>query len=231
VAGPHAGAETVERVVGDDDGVVLTVELRHRHHRTEDLLLEDPPPVVAGEDGGLHVVAAGQVAAEVDPLAAQHDPRALGLADVDVDVDVDLLQLIGAGLSADHRLAVQRVALPNRLGADRRGLKELVRRLAARPGAGRTGAHLALVEGERAEPSSDLSAKSSFSASTSEKKMFGLLPPSSSVTGMMFCEAYCMIRHPGVVSPGARHLLDPGAARQRLAVDLVGGWSSSRGRA
>src|SRR5674536_193380 len=104
---------------------------------------------------------------------------------------------------------------------------ELVRRLAARPGAGRTGAHLALVEGERAEPSSDLSAKSSFSASTSEKKMFGLLPPSSSVTGMMFCEAHCMIRHPGVVSPGARHLLDPGAARQRLAVDLVGGWSSS----
>ena len=31
--------------------------------------------------------------------------------------------------------------------------------------------------------------------------MFGLLPPSSSVTGMMFWLAYCMIRRPVVVSP------------------------------
>lgn len=27
------------------------------------------------------------------------------------------------------------------------------------------------------------------------------MPPSSSVTGMMFCDAYCMIRRPVVVSP------------------------------
>ena len=31
--------------------------------------------------------------------------------------------------------------------------------------------------------------------------MFGDLPPSSSVTGMMFSEAYCMISRPVVVSP------------------------------
>ncbi len=31
--------------------------------------------------------------------------------------------------------------------------------------------------------------------------MFGLLPPSSRVTGIRFCEAYCMIRRPVVVSP------------------------------
>ncbi|MNY06898.1 hypothetical protein D3C86_1396780 [compost metagenome] len=31
--------------------------------------------------------------------------------------------------------------------------------------------------------------------------MLGDLPPSSSVTGMMFCEAYCMISRPVVVSP------------------------------
>ena len=36
---------------------------------------------------------------------------------------------------------------------------------------------------------------------TSAKKMFGDLPPSSSVTGMMFCDAYCMISRPVVVSP------------------------------
>ena len=31
--------------------------------------------------------------------------------------------------------------------------------------------------------------------------MFGLLPPSSSVTGIRFCDAYCMISRPVVVSP------------------------------
>jgi hypothetical protein len=51
------------------------------------------------------------------------------------------------------------------------------------------------------KPSSDLSRKSSFSRWTSSKKMFGLLPPSSSVTGIRFSEAYCMIRRPVVVSP------------------------------
>ncbi len=51
------------------------------------------------------------------------------------------------------------------------------------------------------KPSSALSKKSSSSAITSSKKMFGLLPPSSSVTGIRFWLAYCMIRRPVVVSP------------------------------
>ncbi len=36
---------------------------------------------------------------------------------------------------------------------------------------------------------------------TSSKKMFGLLPPSSRVTGIRFWEAYCMMSRPVVVSP------------------------------
>src|SRR4051794_34947969 len=36
---------------------------------------------------------------------------------------------------------------------------------------------------------------------TSAKKMLGDLPPSSSVHGMMFSDAYCMMRRPVVVSP------------------------------
>ncbi len=52
-----------------------------------------------------------------------------------------------------------------------------------------------------AKPSSALSAKASFFARTSSKKMLGDLPPSSSVTGMRFSEAYCMMRRPVVVSP------------------------------
>src|SRR6201992_2831843 len=52
-----------------------------------------------------------------------------------------------------------------------------------------------------AKPSSALSRKSSSVSATSAKKMFGDLPPSSSVTGMMLSEAYCMIMRPVVVSP------------------------------
>ncbi len=52
-----------------------------------------------------------------------------------------------------------------------------------------------------AKPSSALSKNSSSSSSTSAKKMLGDLPPSSSVTGMMFSAAYCMMSRPVVVSP------------------------------
>src|ERR1700691_4150058 len=51
------------------------------------------------------------------------------------------------------------------------------------------------------KPSMALSKKSSSSCSTSAKKMFGDLPPSSSVTGIRFWLAYCMISRPVVVSP------------------------------
>ena len=67
--------------------------------------------------------------------------------------------------------------------------------------AARAGADLALVEREHTKPSIALSKKSSSSATTSSKKMLGDLPPSSSVTGIRFCEAYCMISRPVVVSP------------------------------
>ena len=52
-----------------------------------------------------------------------------------------------------------------------------------------------------AKPSSALERNASSAAMTSGRKTFGLLPPSSSVTGMRFWEAYCMIRRPVVVSP------------------------------
>ena len=57
------------------------------------------------------------------------------------------------------------------------------------------------------KPSTALSKKSSSSSMTSAKKIFGLLPPSSRVTGMMFSLAYCMIRRPVVVSPVKATLL------------------------
>ena len=50
-------------------------------------------------------------------------------------------------------------------------------------------------------PSTALSKKSSSASATDSKNIFGLLPPSSIVTGIRFSEAYCMISLPVVVSP------------------------------
>jgi len=52
-----------------------------------------------------------------------------------------------------------------------------------------------------AAPSRHLSKNSSSASITLSKNMFGDLPPSSSVTGIRFCEAYCIIKRPVVVSP------------------------------
>ncbi len=65
--------------------------------------------------------------------------------------------------------------------------------------------------------------------------MFGDLPPSSSVTGMIFSDAYCMIRRPVVVSPvnailairlfGASGL--PASMPNPLTTLMTPGWSKS----
>ncbi len=51
------------------------------------------------------------------------------------------------------------------------------------------------------KPSTALSRTASSAAITSVKKMLGLLPPSSSVTGIRFSVAICRIRRPVFVSP------------------------------
>src|SRR5690606_34717448 len=57
VAGPDAGAEAVERVVGDLERFLLVLEGRDRDDGAEDLLLEDAHLVVALEDRRLDVIA------------------------------------------------------------------------------------------------------------------------------------------------------------------------------
>ena len=113
VARPDAGAEPVQRVVGDlgapraSSANVVTASTG-----PEDLLLEDPHVVRALEDGRLEVVAVLELAAEVGALAADQQLGALLLADL--DVALDLLELRGRDLRADLCLAVERVALPDR---------------------------------------------------------------------------------------------------------------------
>src|SRR5215471_6717251 len=84
VARPHAGGETVERVVALQHGVVLVLERNERHHRSEDLLLRDAHVVAhAGEDSGLDEVAVRQMLGRV-ALTAGEDLRPFLLADVEV---------------------------------------------------------------------------------------------------------------------------------------------------
>ena len=74
-----------------------------------------------------------------------------------------------------------------------------------------------LLNAYSTRPSTALSRKSSLAAITSRKKMFGGLPPSSSVTGMRFCAAYCMISLPVTVSPVKATLAIRGLVMRCLA--------------
>src|SRR5208283_2110898 len=58
-----------------------------------------------------------------------------------------------------------------------------------------------LLNAYSTRPSTALSRNSSSRAITSPKKMFGDLPPSSTVEGIRFWAAYCMISRPVTVSP------------------------------
>ena len=109
VACPDAGAEAVERVVGDLHGLVFVFEGGDGDDGPEDLLLEDAHLVVALEDGRLDVEAVLEVAVERGALAAGEDLGAFLPADV--EVGEDLFDLLGGGLRADHGGAVERVAL------------------------------------------------------------------------------------------------------------------------
>src|SRR5262245_60710124 len=56
VAGPDAGAEAIERVVGYRHSLVVVLEGGHGQNGPENLLLEDAHLVVAREHRGLHVI-------------------------------------------------------------------------------------------------------------------------------------------------------------------------------
>ena len=85
-------------------------------------------------------------------------------------------------------------------------------------GAGRAGADLALVEGEEREALLGLVVERVVgSSATSSKKMFGLLPPSSRVTGIRFWRGVLADQPAGGGLAGEGDLADPRAGGQRLA--------------
>ncbi len=79
-----------------------------------------------------------------------------------------------------------------------------------------------------AKPSSAFCRKSSSFAITSSKKTFGDLPPSSSVTGTMFSDAYCMISLPVVVSPVNATLATRGLWASGLPASTPKPWTMLR---
>src|SRR3954452_17337021 len=149
IAAPDTGAETVERVVGDRERLVVVLEGGDRDDRSENLLLEDAHLVVALEHRGLDIEATGKVTRQVVAYPARQDLRALLAADI--DIGQDLLHLLGGRLRADHGGRIQRIALDDRLNPLQGPLHEAVKYLFVDQGAARTGADLALVEREHDE--------------------------------------------------------------------------------
>ena len=147
VAAPDAGAQAVERVVGDLERLGLVLEGGHGQHRAEDLLLEDAHLVVALEQGRLDVVAAGQVAVQVGLVAADQYFSAFLLAQV--EVGHDLGQLFLGSLRAHHGVGIERAAHLDRRHARQAALHELVVDRFLDQRTARAGADLALVEGEQ----------------------------------------------------------------------------------
>src|SRR3954469_18822429 len=84
IAAPDTGAETVERVVGDRERLVVILEGGDRDDRSENLLLEDAHLVVALEHRGLDVETTGKVTRQVVAHPARQHLRALLAADVDI---------------------------------------------------------------------------------------------------------------------------------------------------
>src|SRR5262249_33513550 len=109
VAAPDAGAEAVQRVVGDRQGFVIGLEGRDRYDRAKDLLLEDPHLVVPLEHGRLNIEAAGKITGQRGAAAAGEQLGTFLLSNV--DIGKNFLQLLVRRLGADHGGGVARVAL------------------------------------------------------------------------------------------------------------------------
>ncbi len=146
VPGPDAGAQSVHGVVGDLQGFFLVLEGGHAEHRTEDLFLEHTHVVLALEHRGLDVIALG-IGLVVVGFAAAENLGPFILADL--DVVEDLHELVVGCLGAHHGGGVQGVAHLDGVDTLQAALHELVVDVLLDQRPGRTGADLALIEGEQ----------------------------------------------------------------------------------
>ncbi len=108
VTGPDACTQAVLGVIGDGQGFGFVLEGRDADDRAEDFLLEHTHLVGALEQGRLDVIAGGERAFEFLHAAASEHFGAFLLGDF--QVGHDLVELLLAGLGANHGVGVQWVA-------------------------------------------------------------------------------------------------------------------------
>ena len=144
VAGPDAGSQAVDGVVGDGHGFFGAVETDHRQYRAEDFFLGDAHGIGhAVEHGRLDVGAAGFFQ---HALAAGHQLGAVVVTGLDVGQHV--VHLGGIDQRADVGFRVQRVARLPRLDRLDHHRYELVLDRIFHQQARTGGADFALVEGD-----------------------------------------------------------------------------------
>ena len=147
IACPDAGAQTVQRVVGQRQRFGFVLEGRHGQYRAENLFLKDAHLVVTLEERRLDVIAAGQIGADGGGLAAAQHLRAFLAAQC--QVRGNLGQLFLRGLGTDHGLRVERVALFDGGDAFEAAGHEPVIDRFLNQRARRTGADFTLIEGKQ----------------------------------------------------------------------------------
>ena len=99
IAGPDGTRETILRVVGDLDGLILGVDGDDHEDRAEDLLAGDRHvPGDLGEDRGLDVVARLEALGGLGST----DEKLGALIDAGLDVTADPVALDGGDERADH---------------------------------------------------------------------------------------------------------------------------------
>ena len=212
---PNAGAETIDDIVGDLDGVLFVLELDDRQDGAEDFLLGDAHLVVdAGEDRRLDKVGAAAFGRR-RRAAAEHALCAFALGDVDVAEDLLILRRRRHG--ADLRLELGGIA---ELG----GLGEAI--------SFSTNWSWIFSCSNRREPAMqvwpdaakmpEIAPLTASSMMASSKTMFGDLPPSSSETFLNVRAAISLTRAPVALPPVNATLATFGMRDKGLADDGAG---------
>src|ERR1700730_10438621 len=84
IAGPHSGAESIERIVGDRKRLFIVLEFRHGENGAKNFLLEDAHLVVAFEDRRRDIEAFRKLGSHIGARAAGQNLGAFLAADVEV---------------------------------------------------------------------------------------------------------------------------------------------------
>ena len=122
----HTAGQSVDRVVGDGDGLVVGGERDHAQHRAENLLLGDAGRVGhAGEDGGPVEAVGIEPVGEIGGLVTSNE-RLAHLFTTERHVALHGLDLTGVDQRAEVRGHVQRVAQGDLGGAFDQQVDELV---------------------------------------------------------------------------------------------------------